>query len=433
MISAAQIPFRTNAPDVLTSKRAFTVVAEGAYRLDVPDLGIEFHATHCRRAFGALVADVTVRTSLAGAKTIDGLLASECMDLSRRGDRSRLSAFLAQRSGAKDLDWVGLVELLCVSVLEADRVGDPIVWLSDVEPKAADLDWQIDGLPPLSRSLPMLWFADGGSAKSLLALYAMGELAKRGVRSLYLDWELTQDEHKARLRELYGEDEPAGIGHMRAVGSLVDELPRISQWCAKERPDYLVVDSVVPALGGKAESAEEAARFFRALRSLGVGSLSLAHITKSQTDRGDQANEDKPFGSVFFSNLARSCWLLKKNTESEDKSWIEVAFFHKKVNIGKKLSARGVHIDFELGPPSRTHVRPFDVASNDELASRLPLWQRLRRELLRGPQTLETLEETLGTSDAQIKKALRQQRGLFLLDGQSVMLRASVPDDTERF
>jgi len=61
----------------------------------------------------------------------------------------------------------------------------------------------------------------------------------------------------------------------------------------------VILDSVAFACEGPPEAAETAAAYYWALRLLGVGSTSIAHITKAEG--GDQ----KPFGSAFWHNGAR--------------------------------------------------------------------------------------------------------------------------------
>src|ERR671912_50873 len=55
-----------------------------------------------------------------------------------------------------------------------------------------------------------------------------------------------------------------------------------------------------------AEDAEVALRYFRALRSLRVGTLTLAHVSSGEH------GSDKPFGSVFWHNSARQTWYLER-------------------------------------------------------------------------------------------------------------------------
>jgi hypothetical protein len=63
---------------------------------------------------------------------------------------------------------------------------------------------------------------------------------------------------------------------------------------------------------GPPEAADSAADYFRALRTLNMGSLHIAHVTKAEG--GDQ----KPFGSTFYHNGARSTWFVQRSEDSGD-------------------------------------------------------------------------------------------------------------------
>ena len=435
-IRASEIPFRKDSA-ALASSRTFVKVSEGSYRLDLPALGVTGFATHVRRNFGALVADVTIRTTLAGAKTMDGVLASEAMDLSRRGDRGRLAAFLAQRSGAADIDWVGVVEVLCVSVLDADRVGDDAVVLKQVAMPDPDTTWDVLGIPLLQHH-PTIIFGTGGEGKSLFALNAAGLLGQRGVSVLYADWEFDKGDHKTRLRQLFGDDEPGNVIYVRCQAPLVEEVQRLAQILAEYHCRYLVCDSIVFGVSGPPEKAEAASAYYRALRSLKVGSLLVAHTTKGYGD--DQAaSEEKPFGSVFWTNGCRSMWFLKREHEVDDqRDYFDVALYHRKSNVGRKLSARGLRVTMRPsatmpGVVDRIIMAPIEVAQNEELAARLPTWQRIRQALSRGPQPLSVLAETLETPEGTVRKAVARQTGMFQRQGDLVMLKTTVSPEAEGF
>ncbi|MGE0706166.1 MAG: hypothetical protein AB7P22_19775, partial [Vicinamibacterales bacterium] len=65
-----------------------------------------------------------------------------------------------------------------------------------------------------------------------------------------------------------------------------------------ERLDFAIYDSVAFACDGPPEAAEVAADYFRAVRSIGIGSLHVAHVSKAEN--ADQ----RPFGSAFWHNGA---------------------------------------------------------------------------------------------------------------------------------
>ena len=81
-----------------------------------------------------------------------------------------------------------------------------------------------------------------------------------------------------------------------------------------------------------------AAAYFNALRALGGASLSIAHISKMG------ANQDqKPFGSTFWHNLARLTWFAKATQLPEG---ISVALYNRKNNLGKLIAPLAIDLDF---------------------------------------------------------------------------------------
>src|SRR6185295_13856874 len=127
---------------------------------------------------------------------------------------------------------------------------------------------------------------------SYLALHAGGTLAQRGVQVLYVDWELGGSDHRERLERLFGSEMPE-VHYMRCDRPLVDEADRISREVRRLSIDYWVGDSVGFGTAGPPEAAEYALAFCRAVRQIGIGSLQLAHINRSEN------GEQKPFGSSF--------------------------------------------------------------------------------------------------------------------------------------
>lgn len=166
--------------------------------------------------------------------------------------------------------------------------------------------------------------------------------------------------------------------------------------------DYLIIDSVAVACAGPAEASEVAAEVFRALRQIEVGSLDLAHITKG--DHGDL----KPFGSAFWSNLARSTWNIKQTANDSDR--LTVGLFHRKANLTGLQPALGYELHFG---PERTVVRRVSVADTPELADSLPLKDRMRHAVRLQPMTAAALADELGAKVETVERKVRAYPKLF--------------------
>ena len=358
----------------------FYVLGEGRYCQKADQFSLD--VDRLRRDRHELIGEVSVRVFSPEAP--DGVVVS-CADMNLSSQRARQerAKFLTERAQANGYDFYGLIETFCQRVIEAERQGTPAIYLRDLPRPVADAESAVEGFPILRRH-PMILFGDGGTCKSYLALFFAGRLALEGWRILYADWELSADDHRLRLEQLFGDDMPP-VQYIRCDKPLVHEIDRIRRICRSERIEYLVLDSVAVACAGPAEASEVCTEYFRALRSLGVGSLNLAHITKAE--QGDL----KPFGSSFWSNLARSTWNIK--LASGDGPVSTVGLYHRKFNLTGSHPAIGYEFDFSDG---ETRVRQVSIADTAGLAEALPLWQRMKLAVTHQPMTAAALASELG-------------------------------------
>jgi hypothetical protein len=378
---------------------------EGHYTLAFPDAGIEFDLDRLRRDRHELIGELSVRCDLAGARTVDGTLSIGTFNVSSptaRRDRGRMLADLA-RTKPDEIHWHALLEVLCQLVLAAERQGQPSVSLRDLaRPADEHEELTIDGIRLLLRH-PVVFFGDGGAAKSYIALYLAARLSERGLRVGLFDWELSGEDHRDRLERLCGPDMP-DIRYVRCDRPLVHEADRLRRIVRHDGIDYAVYDSIAFACDGPPEAAESASTYYRATRQIGIGSAHVAHTTKAE------GGDAKPFGSVFWHNGARATWHVKLASDTADHE-ITVGLYNRKANLGPLRPAVGFCIEFS---EERTLFRRTDIASNDELAAKLPLWQRMQAELRRGPRTLASLAEDLGANVDSLDRTVRRHAGHFL-------------------
>ncbi|MDA1095368.1 MAG: AAA family ATPase [Acidobacteria bacterium] len=407
-------------PDLLSAEQTFQRVGEGRYQLEWPTLGIRMEAAQLHRDRDRdLHGELTVTTSLLGAKTVDGVLLWSSMNFSSQRTRASLATSLAGRSGAPQLDWLGAVETLALRSAQAEAEGQPIRPLADYPRPEETLFWDVSGLPIL-RQHPMIIFGDGGAAKSYLALHIAATLASRGIPVLYADFEFESDAHRERLERLTGTDMPRNLHYVRCVGPLIMEVDRLQRYIVEQQIQYLVCDSVAFAVPGRPEEAEHASAYFRAVRQLQVGSLHLAHTTKSL-----EHGTDKPFGSAFWSNGARSVWFVKRNSEDDTGNMVEVALMHRKSNTGRRLPTFGLRLVFL---PDSTTIERFDIAQSAELSKALPIWQRIRSLVATKPMTIAELATELDAKHDSVSRIVRSM-DLFRRDDQDRVRLATALND----
>jgi hypothetical protein len=393
--------------------REFSVV-NGGYVFGILPPGIRFVLDHVRREKKELIGELSVQCDLPGARiTPTGGLFTADFNLSHGRTRTERAKILADRSRNSDIDWLGYLNEFCEYVFESLRHGEPVRYIADADPPAVDAVVECDGIPVL-RFHPMILFGDGGSAKSLLALKILGRLVQLGERVLYLDWELDIHEHRDRLERLFGPAMPK-IAYLNCWGTLPEEMDRIQQTTRQEHISYVVFDSIGFACP-QPEASESALAYLRATRSLGIGSLHIAHINRS--DNGDQ----KPFGSSFWHNGARSTWFVDASDEPDQP--LVLALHHRKANTQKKRAAIGFSVEFQ---ERRTVITRTDVGSHRALAKKLTLVQQMMSALKRGPKTAALLADELEAKAESVSRKARAYRNQFVvLQGEDGIQRIAL-------
>lgn len=396
------VPFRPKP--VLSS-------SQGVFRTEYPKpeaVVVEIDHVHAERG-GEVKGEVSVYSTSRGSPE---LLHRSNLTLSGIRSRQELANYMNKRTPGEQLDWTTFIETAAVLTIEAFRRGEPVVYLRDVPPPV-EAGYALH--PLVLNDEPTIWFGDGGDGKSLLALAAAAVIASGradilpGVtpnqkrRVLYLDFEFSASEHRNRLERICGPDMPSVL-YLRCDGALTYEVDRVQRAVRDWDAQFLVIDSVAFACHDAPETSVSAQEFFRALRRVGLGALCIAHVTKSEG--GDQ----KPFGSAFWHNGARSTWYVKREGEGER---ISLGLFNRKANTGPRFAAQGFSIGFtpDRGPISFSRE---DVADVPGLATRLPLIAQIIAAVKHRPMSYVELEAEIGSDHEVIRKTMKRRDGSFV-------------------
>jgi len=361
---------------------------------------------------GHIVGQLRVWTTIAGAKRD---LRSAQFNFSALRSRTELAKDLSNR--LPDIGWDGIIEFLCRTVSKHVQGGEPIETLTPsdkIKPTSFAL-W-----PLLTRDMPTIIFGQEGSAKSYLALLiaylaisnSKSHLESFGVRAdapiqscLYLDWEGTIDVMRQRLALLSaGTGLPnRGIQYRHCGRSLADDVDQIKSALNGNAPDMIVIDSLIPAVGGDPLSSQSANEFFGALRSLGGTSLLLGHTPKYT---GGTASATV-FGSGVFQFLARSLWEIRRHQDEEEDE-ILVGLTHKKSNYGRRERPLGFKFRFKR---DMTVVTRENVFSMPEMESAGSTTSRILNYLKRnGVSTPKEIAEALEIPQNKIRATLQYLR-----------------------
>jgi hypothetical protein len=397
------------------TEKLFSTLRSGGYGLTVNG-DIRLEARHLRRERGQLVAELEVLCTLAGAQHFAGSISTADLNFSSQTSRESRAKYLAKRARTtqkidgetvETVDWAGYVDELAIRILRAEAQGDQAIVLDDAPDLGPENTVVVAGFPLLTDATSML-FAHGGGLKSLFALWLAGQLAQQGRRVLYVDAEWTAARHRARKHKLFGVERLDGLLYRRTMAPLSVELDSLRRLVDHERIDVVMLDSVVPLLDGKAADDDVAQRFMGACRLL-PAVLALAHIPKSATGP-DAQGTPSIFGSVFFHDLARATWYLKRQTATNNENVVTLGVFSDKNNDGPTTAAHGFEFVFHEAAIS---VRRVDLASVPEFASKQRVCQRMCDNLRTGPMTTEALADAIDTSPATVRNEVRRHNQLF--------------------
>jgi nucleoside-triphosphatase THEP1 len=331
-----------------------------------------------------------IRTSLT--KTFRGLL-SELKETSYRDDGF----------------WKHRLTQMAYYCLQGVRTGEPVIDLSTreapSEPRQAITDVAWEGMPTVI-------YGPGGVGKSMIALalanayhtgFEMAGLSSVRGNALILDYETSWDETWRRSAAILS---GAGLSRDRMVyyrfctSPLAQDIKALKRTITELDVTFVVVDSVGPACGGDPELASSAISYFSALRAMStvdrpVTTLSVAHVRKNDADSGG------PFGSVYWTNLPRAVFEVKKG-QRDDTNFIEVGLYHKKTNVGKLLSPKGFRITWSDG----IRIESVDPMRSSLLAAQGKMGDRAYLALEDGPHPIPELAEMLGVGEKSLSSTL---------------------------
>tara|TARA_R110002020_G_scaffold77761_7_gene196239 strand:- start:10477 stop:11721 length:1245 start_codon:yes stop_codon:yes gene_type:complete len=324
---------------------------------------------------------------------------------------------------AQGRNWKGRLKQASYYVLQEHRKGQPVVKLSDMEAPERPPE-RITGIA--FEGMPTLIFGDGGMGKSTLAV-AMLTMVQAGVpvgdsfkvvqgNCLVLDYEASWEETWRRNADVIrGSNLPKeSMVHYRFCSApLATEVNDLRHVIRDLNISVVLVDSAGPACGGEPENAQNTLQYFAALRSLSdfdrpVTTITLAHVSKGQGGRNG------PFGSVYWTNLPRNTFELKKS-QKRGSDYIDLALHHRKTNIGQLREPLGLRMTWENG----ITLEPLDIKAHAGLGNG---GYGERAELaLRNPAnidglTLEELAEEMGVENEKSLSATLSRDGRFKSD-----------------
>lgn len=335
--------------------------------------------------------------------------------------------------------WGEILDRTCLSVTEAEKHLDrPWRRLREAPELDADADTVLD--PIVHDLLPTLWYGDGGSMKSLVALAAgvslhcgfsvVGGLQpRRRGGLLYADFEFDWRHHKDRMRRLLGlqrddpEDAMPEVAYIDCNGSsLTSQVERIQRAVRECGAQFLIVDSISYAAEGPLNDDDTARSYYRALAQIGLPSISTCHVSKN----GDQR---RPFGSVHWLNLCRLAWQFQR-MQLDGQREVVLKLTCQKASTDRTHDPVWLSVQFgEHRGPIR--ITPFGQGADGARAELTDLWRQAQALLQREDRfmTYDEMALALGVPKDNLSARIRQHREAFVFLGVpgSRTVRVGVP------
>ena len=377
----------------------------GIYQLTWKNLHIAMQIDRIREDSRGITGELLIRDLSPNSE--HSHLHQARLNLLSTTSRSSLVKLLKAR--VDHIDWYAIIERACVKVLEIHRAGEPVITLADHTPS----DSQIDRLQPIIPDLsPSVIYADGGMGKSMLAQYfsvlvATGQpgcgLTPEPGNVLIVDYETDSDEMTYRLRAISAGmeiDTPTTIKYRYSHQALASDIEAVQKAVLEHSIQMIVVDSAAPACGGEPETAEAAVKYFTALRSLKIASITIAHVRK----------DERIFGSVYWRNYPRRVFRLTSTQEAGESNFT-LGLVNEKSNWAKRLDPMGFAVSIAADQSSVEFARR-DIKEVPEISETQSLRTRVRDELLKNGLTeVGELAVVLDVSPAQVRARLNDSEG----------------------
>jgi len=313
-------------------------------------------------------------------------------------------------------DWERKVNQIALAVMNACRENIPAIMVRVNPDITLKPDYAVE--PILYKDLSNIIFGDYASLKSItsmvLAYIAQLPYTNNGLGlepagkekptpCIWLDYEGQNTNFQRQwtgIQRGFKTDLEVPILYKEMTVPLADAIPGVRENMAENNIKMIIVDSLGPAAGGNLNDPEPAIRYHQALRTLGGTSLTLAHNSK------DPNSDSKSiFGSVFFSNLARSIWQCKAEKEPMS-NYAVVGLKQIKASLSQIHSPIG--LAFEFDETANTIFVTKSDLKETSMAGDLPLSLRIKDFLRPGAMTVKDIGEGLDAKENTIRTAVHR-------------------------
>ncbi len=358
------------------------------------------------------------------------------IDIGKRGLKQALSPTIRNN---KTINWSAMVDQMSLKVLKYEEIGFPIEKIlgTDTVERVPHVVY-----PFIYDRNPTLWFGDGGSLKSFIALalcitlntghqFWPGVTATKKMNTLYLDWERDKRTFQTRVSQICrGHDlnpKDMFIFYRRCTNTFVNDYENIANLVADNNISLLIIDSMGGATGREDMNKQGTATdFMSALRKLNISSLLITHTQKD----GDFKKAKTAIGSVYYKNLASHVWEIKLKQEIGE-TISEVMAINHKNNLGPLFKPAYFLAKFNdnLNTVNIT-MNKADTAIVEEIA--LPTYYRIRTLLgIKGGLTQQEIATAIDMRIDTVQKTMKRKENEFIKIDSKYWLKAKGMDESE--
>lgn len=318
------------------------------------------------------------------------------------------------------VDWERKVNNIALAVINTCRQNIPALEIRADPNLTLKAEYVVE--PILYKDLPNIIFGDYSSLKSIMVMvlayiaqlpYTDNGLGlepadrEKPTPVLWLDYEGQGKNFQKQwtgIQRGFHKDLEVPILYKEMTAPLADSIEGVREDMAEHHIKMSVTDSLGPAAGGNLNDPEPAIRYHQALRSLGGTNVTIAHNSKDPN-----TGNKSIFGSVFFSNLARSIWQVK--ADKDPMSNIAVVSL-KQIKASLSMIHAPIGLVFEFDEQASIITVTKTDLQDTGLAGELPLSLRIKEALKRGPKTANELEIELEAKEGTLRVALNRLKKL---------------------
>lgn len=219
--------------------------------------------------------------------------------------------------------------------------ANKVIILADVVPKKPT--YLVE--PFVEKGVPNILYAPGGLGKTTLAYRIVGSVIS-GLPMfgwtidpndvgdvLVMDWENSEDISSMILHKVFNDipgmtpETRRRVYYVSLLLPLADIAEQMAEVVSTKNIKLIVIDSGTPAVGGAPEAADMVSLLYTAIRSIGVTSLIIAHVSKADVEM------KSAIGSVFWMNFARNGYSIEEVRKLAPTSTL-IKMKHRKRNSG---------------------------------------------------------------------------------------------------